>query len=68
MNNKPLHETHRLVMTDEYFVIGGNPDGLGGGIIGSSRNMYCAVQLKKLAIEQGYKDVKIIEYWDLYKG
>jgi hypothetical protein len=54
-----LHETEYVDTRDRFFVCGGNPDGSGGGVIGTRDTWDGATSLKVRAIVAGYTDVRI---------
>jgi len=60
-------ENLRVVATDRFFVCGGNPDGSGGGVIGSFKEMADAVALKVDLIKADYNHVQILT-WDEMMG
>lgn len=60
---RQLHEISRIHTTDPFFVCGGNPDGSGGGVIGSCTSFHEAQILQARAIRESYTHVKIMT-WD----
>jgi hypothetical protein len=54
-----LHDTLHVSAQDAYFVVGGNPDNDGGGVIGSTNSEFVASDIKAEAIKQGYKNVQV---------
>lgn len=60
-----LHEASRLSMHDPYFVSGGNPDGNGGGVIGSTRTRVEALALQIEAVKRGYTRVHVMTYKEM---
>jgi hypothetical protein len=63
-----LHETTRISSKDEYFVVGGNPDGNGGGVIGSAKTFSEAQKLQVEALKQNYTNVRILDWMELTVG
>lgn len=60
------HDTLRVNSSDKYFVIGGNPNDDGGGVIGSTNSEFQASDIKAEAIKQGYKNVSIVGWQDFW--
>jgi hypothetical protein len=60
-------ENLRVVGTDRLFVCAGNPDGDGGGVIGSFNVMADAVALKIELIKADYNRVQILT-WEEFMG
>jgi hypothetical protein len=62
-----FHDTQRFDCYDEFFVIGGNPDGIGGGVIASSPSWFAAVDKRWQAISLGYRDVKVVTWAEMVR-
>jgi hypothetical protein len=60
-----LHDTERVDVRDKYFVCGGNPDGSGGGVIGTRNTWDGALYLKIQAIKADYNNVRILTYQEM---
>jgi len=60
-----LHEMYQVNSHDKYFVIGGNPDGNGGGVIVSTNDMAFALSIQKQAIKLGYTKVQVVTWTEL---
>jgi hypothetical protein len=45
-----------------FLVIGGNPDGNGGGIITAAPTRYEADRLAAQYVTKGYRDVRVVTY------
>jgi len=54
-----LHETARFNTEDTYYVLGGNPNNDGGGVIGTARTLTAANELRDAAIKQNYSKVRV---------
>ncbi len=54
------HDNLRVVSTDAFFVIGGNPDGNGGGVIASTNSEFEASDIKAEAMKHGYKNIQVV--------
>ncbi len=61
-----LHECQRVVMSDKFFVCGGNPANDGGGVIGTRATWNEAVDLKVRAIKENYTLVRILTYAEMF--
>lgn len=62
-----LHETERIYSTDRYIITGGNPDGNGGGVIGTRNRLDDAIALHAAAIQTGYTNVRMMTWEELMK-
>lgn len=60
-----LHESSRFSFKDDYFVSGGNPDGSGGGIIGTAPTRIGAIALQVDAVKCGYTKVRVLTYKEI---
>ena len=60
------HDTLRVNARDAFFVVGGNPNEDGGGVIGSTNSEFQASDIKAEAIKRGYRDVRIVEATDFW--
>ena len=59
-----LHDNpQRVVATDKWFVLGGNPDGNGGGVIATRNVLKDAQALAEEAIKEGYTHVSV-QTWE----
>ncbi len=56
------HDKLRVVSSDSYFIIGGNPDGNGGGVIASTNSEFEASDIKAEAMKHGYKNVQVVDW------
>jgi len=63
-----IHENMRVVVTDTYFVCGGNPDGSGGGVITTTNRLDEAHALQIQAIKQNYSMVRVLTYAELMEN
>ena len=59
------HETQRFNQNDKYFIIGMNPDGNGGGIIGTATNEAEARIMRNGALAQNYTQVRVRTWKEL---
>jgi len=64
---KLLHDTEGVNARDKYFIVGGNPDGSGGGVITSRNTLDGAQTIQRRAIMQGYTQVRILTYDEMMK-
>jgi len=60
-----LHETARYSDHDTFFVVGGNPDDSGGGVIGTAPNLTEANALRDAAIKANYSRVRVRTWREL---
>ena len=60
-----LHDNEHVSTRDKYFVCGGNPDGSGGGVIGTRNTWDGAIALKIQAIKADYTKVRILTYTEM---
>jgi hypothetical protein len=60
-----LHDNQRYDSRDKFFICGGNPDGSGGGLIGSRDRWDEAVAFKLEAIKQNYTRVRIYTWIEM---
>lgn len=63
-----FHDNQRVVAKDKWFIIGGNPDGNGGGVIASCNTLEEAENIRFQAIMQNYSEVRIRTWKEMMEG
>lgn len=67
MNHTEWLDKQRINSRDKWFVIGGNPDGDGGGVIATSNLLTEAEEIRIQAIKFNYSGV-LIRTYDEFMG
>ena len=60
-----FHDNQRVNAKDKFFVLGGNPDGNGGGVIASTNSLVEAKQIQLEAIKKDYSGVAIYTWEEM---
>lgn len=60
------HDEQRVCSTDSWFVLGGNPNEDGGGVIASTTSEFKAMDIKAEAVKRGYRNVVIVSATDFW--
>lgn len=55
------HDQFGVRASDDFFVVAGNPNGDGGGVVASTNSWFRATDIKNEAIRQGYRDVQVLD-------
>ena len=63
---KQWHDQFGVNANDKWFVVAGNPNQNSGGIVASTNFEFKALDIKNEAIKQGYKNVRVVSWVDLW--